>query len=711
MRKTIPKSEVSRSAVSGTPAFALLAGAVAVLTIVAYANSFGAGLILDSRAIIGDDPRVHTTSADTLAYIFTRDYWWPAYESGLYRPVTTFSYWVNATLLGAGTEPWPFHATNLALHLANAVLVMTLVGRFSGDRRVGLAAAAIFAVHPLNTEAVTNVVGRADLLAALAVLGGVWCHVRGIASSTPVRWRLGLAAFAILGVFSKENAVLLFVAVPLHDLIWRWPALPGATTLARARSALRAWWPEYAVLAHALVTMLAVRSLVRSAGGPVHAYVFVDNPIALVGGFEGWMTAWKVLARAFALLVFPKSLSSDYSYDAIPLYGSAQSPAGDIAAWLAIALVCGMLVTAWRLRRSQPAVSWTLVFIPLALLPTSNLIVRTGSVFGERFCYLATIGAATLAATLLVARTRPRIHVPLIAATLLFFSARTALRNADWRDDLSLAQSAVAAMPNSFKNLRGLAGALLARSNDEATLDSAIVLQTRALAILDARPLPLEWQEPGVLLNLGVYHRQKAHYHRQRRDTAAVVAALARSVEYLSRARGIAARTGAGELAVLLELGDSYLEAGDWPRAWQASLDAQRLDPSNARAYLIAATARFYERRPDEAAPLIAMAILSDPARTDAWENLAATFAAMGLQNPITTQRGVRRFDLTNTAVTSLFEVSAHALLSRIAEHHRAAGGPPRDSARQAFAYRRDSAALTSRWERELGVTLAVQGR
>ena len=134
-----------------------------VLILIVYANSFSAGMVFDSAPIIQDDPRLRQLTFNNLEQIFTLNYWWPSQDTPLYRPLTTLSYLFNYTVLGNGENVAGYHAVNFLLHWTNAWLVLLIVRRLAGRAEIALLTACLFAVHPVNTEAVTNIVGRADL--------------------------------------------------------------------------------------------------------------------------------------------------------------------------------------------------------------------------------------------------------------------------------------------------------------------------------------------------------------------------------------------------------------------------------------------------------------------------------------------------------------------------------------------------------------------
>src|ERR1041385_4926139 len=152
--------------------------AIAAAVLLAYANSFAAGFAFDSKGLVLDDARVHALAAENFALIWRHTYWWPVGESGLYRPLTTVSYLFNYVVLGNGQDAAGYHWINFLLHSGNAFLVWLLARRFWNERWPPALLAALWAVHPVLTESVTNVAGRADLLAAGSLLGGILCYLK-----------------------------------------------------------------------------------------------------------------------------------------------------------------------------------------------------------------------------------------------------------------------------------------------------------------------------------------------------------------------------------------------------------------------------------------------------------------------------------------------------------------------------------------------------
>ena len=146
---------------------------------------------MDNAAIIGQDPRIRSATAQNLAAILDGGYRYNNPNVGLYRPLTTFSYLVNYALLGNASRPAGYHWVNLALHGVNVALVYALGITVFAEATPAFTLAAIWGLHPVLTESVTNIVGRADLLAAFGVLAGLLCYVK--AASAAGRPKTGVA--------------------------------------------------------------------------------------------------------------------------------------------------------------------------------------------------------------------------------------------------------------------------------------------------------------------------------------------------------------------------------------------------------------------------------------------------------------------------------------------------------------------------------------
>jgi protein O-mannosyl-transferase len=590
---------------------------LAGLTLAAYANSFGTGFPLDSRALILQDPRVHALSRQNLALILQHTYWWPYGESGLYRPITTLSYLFNYAILGNAQQTAGYHWLNLLLHAANVVLVYLLGRRLVGRTWPAAFIAAVWAVHPVLTEAVTNIVGRADLLAAFAVLSGLLMYLRSTEAEgwRRLAWLAGLMAVATLGVFSKESAVVLPGVIVLYELAW-WSE----------RGPLRGLLTGCAVLVAPLAALAYQRSVVLSAAVPA-VFPFTDNPLVGAGFWTARLTAIGVMARSLGLIIWPATLSCDYSYAQIPF---ARGTVTDWIGWMAIAAAFAAIgLLFWRRRR---AAFFAAAFAVLTYLPASNLLFMSGTIMAERLLYLPSIGViACLVMAVHAAGVRVRwtptapVALALVAAA---FMVRTWIRNPDWSDELALASSAVRTSPDSFKSHEMLAEALYDADPTQANLGRVIDEAEKSVAIVGR--LPDAENDPEIFRRTaGYYLDQGDHIWRGRTDAGPPppesLALYRRSVPLLERAQSILIavtpgldrpgqhRGGASaELATvdrLLSAAD--LRLGDSDAALDAALRARESNVGDPQTHLQLASVLLSKGERDAAAVALTAGLMS----------------------------------------------------------------------------------------------------
>jgi len=513
-----------------TPAWVLPAG-LAALVLVAYANSFGAGFAFDSRGLILDDARVHTTAHH--ADIWRHTYWWPVGESGLYRPFTTVSYLFNYAVLGNGSSAMGYHAVNCLLHVLNVLLVWLLARRWWSERWPPVLIAGVWAVHTVLTESVTNIAGRADLLVGTSLLAGFLFYLK---SKEDRRWLIGLAAITLAGVFSKESAVMIAGIIVLYEV------LCGSED--RFGSSVRG----LGAVVLPIGLMLWQRSTVLAASAPTE-FPFTDNPLVAADFWTARLTALNILGRYVGLLLWPAQLSCDYSY--------AQIPASPVAwAWLPLAAAFAFVI--WR--RNGPTLFLVGAAL-LALLPSSNLIFPIGSFMAERFLYLSAIAFAA-GIVWAVYHYAPQRASAILGVLIAIYTVRTIARNADWQDDLTLSAATVQTSPASFKAHKMRANALLESDPSHANLDQVIAEAGKSLAILD--PLPHGRN------NFDTWQRA-AEYYVMKGDAA-------RALQLYQRALTMTRKPPAD---VYVQMAKLQLRLGQKSEALDAALRARDLDPGN----------------------------------------------------------------------------------------------------------------------------------
>ena len=637
MKTKSRRREASAAPASAAPAARwkrpLVEFALVVLVLLAFSNSFQAGFALDNRGLLRD-PRLQQVTAHNIALIVDHSYWWPGGESGLYRPITTLSYLFNYAILGDGNQPAGYHWVNLALHAVNVLLVFALLLRWITDvKRAGLIAAA-WAVHPALTESVTNIAGRADLLAGAATLGGLLIYLNSSEAAGWKRllWLCGLMAVTFTGVFSKESAVCVVGVIVAYEAVR--PA--GQTPLEKPGGARGVLALGCLATAIPIAVMLVQRARVLAASLPPE-YPFTDNPIVGASFWTGRLTALKVIARYLWLLIWPAKLSSDYSYAEIPLFrGTFGDIAGCAIALLAIAL------SLYIYKRSRLA-CFFLCFAGVTFFPTSNLALPIGTIMAERFLYLPSIGILAflvLAIFGISERTgNARIAPVAICVVIACFAIRTWARNADWLDDRSITVASLEASPNSFKLHRQMAALIYGEERTAENIRRGKEEAEKSVALIQELPDAQSTAEPyclaagydfleGELENAGTsagLSREAIEAYGKGIARAERCAAIDRALHaaYLAKLRpGVIASEG--DPQPYLMLSSAYVRLSDTGKAVDAAHQALALYPRTAAGYLQVANVFMSRNLRDEAASALTEGLLltSGSGLADAWATL-----------------------------------------------------------------------------------------
>lgn len=224
----------------GTRAHLAIVFVLGVIVFCTYANTLhNTGFALDNKFIILEDPRLRDASPNDIKLIFNQDYWWPKAVSGLYLPLTTLSYLFNYHTLGNGDHAAGYHWINFFLHWANTVLVYFAVLALIEKLWPAFFVAALFGTHPLATESVTNIIGRADLFATLFLLVGFLCYAKS--TTTDSRRKPSTGPMMVAGALSVVLAGFILLcwrhSASVSPSLLNWPCIIvalvalGATTL------------------------------------------------------------------------------------------------------------------------------------------------------------------------------------------------------------------------------------------------------------------------------------------------------------------------------------------------------------------------------------------------------------------------------------------------------------------------------------------------
>ena len=284
----------------------LAAAVAALLAAFVYANTLRDGLIYDDRPVILVNEAVRQP-LDWRTILLTSS-WAPKGElTDSYRPLTVWTFALNHAV--HGDRPLGYHLVNLLAHAGVSALVVLLAATFGLSGVTAGLAGALFAVHPIHTEAVASVVGRAELLAAGLGLLALLVQRRAAEAG----WPLGTSATAALlyasALLAKEQAIAFAALMPLADLVF--------TDRGSLRVFARRLASRRALVYLALVAITAGYLLLRAValGQVVGAREIPSwmNPTASASPALRVLTALEVQALALKLLALPIGLSADYS--------------------------------------------------------------------------------------------------------------------------------------------------------------------------------------------------------------------------------------------------------------------------------------------------------------------------------------------------------------------------------------------------------------
>ena len=411
---------------------------VAVLAVVSSVSGVLNGFAFDDIAIIVNNPALHSLSRAW--NLFFASYWRPEFGSFLYRPLTSLGFAIQWVL--GGGSPLMYHAVSIALYAACAAALYRLATQIVPPR-AAIAAAAIFAVHPIHVEAVANVSGQGELWVALIALLVVGRYVRVRRHGVPGVRDTAIIAFAyLIACGFKEHAIVL-------------PGLLGAAELIvvsdsrRPAERIRSLLPlVFSMLAAALV-FIAVRHAILAG-------VSDDSTSPLLRG-EGFVTRLftmlSVVMEWVRLFLWPADLSADYSFSRLRVY-SAFAP----VMIPGLLVLVGAIWLAVALRHSHRGLTFGLSWAGLALLIPSNLVVVTGFVLAERTLFLASAGVAICIGVgvdellKLSYRSRPVTRYAVAILALLGLGAGIAKsfsRGPVWHDNERLFRQTVEDVPSS----------------------------------------------------------------------------------------------------------------------------------------------------------------------------------------------------------------------------------------------------------------------
>lgn len=452
-------TRVRRSHSPSTARSTLPAWLVFVIGVLAYLPTLSHDFVWDDVNFIVENPLSHSLGA--LPQSLSKGYGWvPIEETGpdaslYFRPLVTAANTLHWVL--ANGRPGFFHFANAIAHGVTAAALVLFALELRLAAPAAFLAGALFAVHPVNTEAVAWISGRTDVFAACFALVCLWLLARAMRGATPPALPAG--AF-FLAFASKESALALLVVAPLLVLLR--PDDTGSPTPTLTDAVRRNLGPRSR--GRRALIALGIAFLVYAVFriGVLEEGAFGGrNAIAGRGTLDTRFVQGGALFATYLLRIFwPSSLSVEPPSSVtlamldrgLGLLGLLLLAAGGIGVFLS----CRRALAG----RGSPAIAIGGALFLVGVLPVLQWI-PTGEIYGERFMYLPAAGLLLvligLAAPLLGSKPAPSATVAiLLGIPLLFVLER---RLPDWRTEIALFESAVRADATSARALANLGSA------------------------------------------------------------------------------------------------------------------------------------------------------------------------------------------------------------------------------------------------------------
>eukprot|EP00064_Thunnus_orientalis_P007054 superscaffoldBa00000763_g7073 len=423
---------------------------VALVALLCFINSYDGEFVFDdSEAIVNNKD---LKPATPLNNIWRNDFWGSNLSSNSshksYRPLTVFTFRLNYLLAG-GLHPVGFHVLNIILHAVISALMIDvfaiLIGGLAYDEKnrilnhapkTSLLAALFFAAHPVHTESVAGIVGRADLLCALFFQLSFLTYCKAFNRGTDrddrfsVQWVVVSLLLCAAAMLCKEQGITVLGVNAAFDVL---------------------------LICNVNVYELSQRLLLRK------------NPLNIVNyNYYYSLNAW--------LLLCPWWLCFDWSMGCVPLIKSATDWR---MVWLLLlwCVLIGLISQALCSQDSQRRRTLTLglVLLVVPFLPACNIFFRVGFVIAERVLYLSSSGYCLLLAYSIGhccfrwAKYR-KLLCASVLTLLCVYVARCALRSHQWRSEQSLFTSALTVCPLNAKVHYNVGKNLADRGNTTAAI-------------------------------------------------------------------------------------------------------------------------------------------------------------------------------------------------------------------------------------------------
>jgi tetratricopeptide (TPR) repeat protein len=502
---------------------------IIILGFAAYANSLSGEFLWDDGMLIKNN--THIRSWHGIPKIFTEDVGSGAGKAtNFYRPLQMLTYTVEYHLWGLN-EPG-YHITNIFLHIIAALLIYWLVTLLFNDRRLSALTGILFVIHPVHTEAVSYISGRADPLAAIFLLLSFILYIKHARSSATGIY-IAMALSYISAVLSKEISLILPLLLLLYHSLFRERLKPKPLLTIVAISVV------YGILRFALLNPILPHKTFN---------------LTILQRLPGALAA---ISNYIRLLILPVNLHMEY--------GNMLYSFTDPSVISGIAVTALLIFLALKNRGRGNLISFSICWFFVALLPQSNLY-PLNTYMAEHWLYLPSVGFFLLLSKGLlllgdgmVRRDAPSpnkyISIAVLITLLTFYLYLTVRQNGYWREPISFYKRTLSYAPHSSRVYSNLGVAYMDIERHREAIDSF------------SRAIEIDPENAAVYFNLG------SAYNLESRSEEAI-ASYKRAIEI-----------DPGYSKAYNNLGNTYNSVDDRENAIASFKKAIEVNPKDALAH------------------------------------------------------------------------------------------------------------------------------
>jgi tetratricopeptide (TPR) repeat protein len=398
---------------------------ISVVGFVIYANSLNNEFVWDDEHLIEKNSYIKNWTH--IPKIFTKDILAGVeMQRNYYRPLQAFTYMIDYSFFKL--NPKGYHLTNIFIHILVSLSIFWLIEIIFNNRLLSLFTSLLFVVHPIHTEAIAYISGRADPLAAVFLILSLIFYIQHSRFKKASLFVFSLS-FYILGLLSKEIVLILPLILVLYDYTFK----------ENKKDYFKSYLPFLVVTLIYILLRLTILNFLSEER-------FIKTP--LLQRLPGTFSA---ITTYFRLLLFPFRLHMEYG---MPIFRLS-----DINVLLGMGIVVLSLSYAFKSKNEQRLIFFSCLWFFLNLIPVSNvysLSAYTNAYMAEHWLYIPSIGFFLFLGWIfeLIYRKKKRLRlivVVVLAILLGFYACRTIQQNRYWKDPITLYTRTLKYAPGSSK--------------------------------------------------------------------------------------------------------------------------------------------------------------------------------------------------------------------------------------------------------------------